>query len=44
MVREIISLPQQKGQIMENITEMQTWEMIMCFVVGIAIIWWYTWP
>ena len=29
---------------MENITEMQTWEMIMCFVVGLAIIWWYTWP
>ena len=29
---------------MENIVEMQTWEMIMCFVVGLAIIWWYTWP
>ena len=30
--------------LMENIVEMQTWEMIMCFVVGLAIIWWYTWP
>jgi hypothetical protein len=29
---------------MENIVEMQTWEMIMCFVIGLAIIWWYTWP
>ena len=29
---------------MENIVEMQTWEMIMCFVVGLVIIWWYTWP
>jgi len=30
---------------MEQIVEMQTWEMIMCFLVGIAIIWWYTgWP
>jgi len=29
---------------MEQIVEMQTWEMIMCFVVGLAIIWWYTWP
>ena len=29
---------------MEQIVEMQTWEMIMCFLVGLAIIWWYTWP
>ena len=29
---------------MEQIVEMQTWEMIMCFVVGLAVIWWYTWP
>ena len=26
---------------MENRTEMQTWEMIMGFVVGLAIVWWY---